>query len=51
MDTPREVNIDKRRQTWEQEIIQDAEKYDAPDGTSRENNRTIWRMLWSLRIT
>ena len=29
----------KRRPAWDREAIQDAEKYDAPDGSSREKKR------------
>jgi hypothetical protein len=33
------MNTKKRRPTWAQEIIQDAEKYGAPDGSFRESKR------------
>ena len=33
------MNKHKRRPTWAREIIQDAEKYGAPDGTSKESKR------------
>jgi hypothetical protein len=36
----REMNTKKRRTTWAREIIQDAEKYGAPDGSFRESKRS-----------
>jgi hypothetical protein len=33
------MNTKKRRPTWAREIIQDAEKYGAPDGSFRERKR------------
>ena len=38
-DPPREMITYKRRPAWAREIIQDAEKYGAPDGTFRESKR------------
>ena len=40
IDPPREENTHKRRQAWTREIIQDVEKYGAPDETSKERKRT-----------
>ena len=34
-----EKNSHKRRPTWAREVIQDAEKYGAPDGMHRESKR------------
>ena len=39
VDSPHENNSYKRIPTWEWELIQDAERYGAPDGTSRERKR------------
>jgi hypothetical protein len=38
-DPPREMITNKRRPSWAWEIIQDAEKYGAPDGTFRESKK------------
>jgi hypothetical protein len=38
-DSYREMNTKKRRPAWAQEIIQDVEKYGAPDGSFREGKR------------
>ena len=35
IDPPREANTHNRRQTWPQEIIQDAKNYGVPNRTSR----------------
>ena len=37
-DPPKEVSH-KRRPVWARELIQDAEKYGAPDGSLRESKR------------
>ena len=37
-DPPKEVSH-KRRSAWARELIQDADKYDAPDGSLRESKR------------
>lgn len=37
--SPKEVITHKRRPTWARELIQDAEKYGAPDGSLRESKR------------
>jgi hypothetical protein len=39
VDSSREVNTKKRRLAWAREIIQDAKKYGAPDGSFRESKR------------
>ena len=38
-DPPKEVITYKRRPTWAREIIQDVEKYGAPNGSLRERKR------------
>jgi hypothetical protein len=38
-DPPREMITNKRRPAWDQNIIQDAEKYGAPDGTFKESKK------------
>jgi hypothetical protein len=38
-DSSIEMNTKKRRPAWAREIIQDAEKYGAPDGSFRESKR------------
>jgi hypothetical protein len=38
-DSSRENNTKKRRQAWARQIIQDVEKYGAPDGPFRESKR------------
>jgi hypothetical protein len=38
-DSSQEMNTKKRRPTWVREIIQDAEKYGAPNGSFRESKR------------
>ena len=35
-DVPKDMITYKRRPSWEREVVMDAEKYGAPDGTSRE---------------
>ena len=39
VDPPQVVNTYKRRLDWARQIIQDEEKYGAPDGTSKERKR------------
>jgi hypothetical protein len=38
-DPPCEIISHKRKPAWEHEIIQDAEKYGAPEGTMRQNKK------------
>ena len=39
MESPHEMITHKRRPAWAREIIQDAEKYGAPEGTLKESKR------------
>ena len=38
-DPPKEVFLGKRRPAWARELMQEVEKYGAPDGTFRESRR------------
>ena len=45
-DPPKEVTLGKRRVAWERELMQEAKKYDAPNGMFKESKKLNLILMW-----